>query len=205
MVRGGRCIPSSRSTALYKPQCHLSWIDNVLGSILNTAISFMMPKSIKMMVWIVRLTSVGNPVPGYQDFHLAPMETIVGLVKNTSPCPWQASLRWDKRLCIREGFDACSETKNVTQESRLGIPHPAPGRLLLGRTSSGMLGGTLMHVQNQKCNPGINSLQSIPPFQKPFLLPSRHSKMSPCKIQNLHYFLVGTNWFKNLKTRNFFK
>ncbi len=29
----------------------------------------------------VRLTLIGNPVPGYQEFLVAPSETIVGLVK----------------------------------------------------------------------------------------------------------------------------
>jgi hypothetical protein len=29
----------------------------------------------------VRLTPIGNPVPGYQEFLVAPSETIVGLVK----------------------------------------------------------------------------------------------------------------------------
>ena len=32
-------------------------------------------------VHTVRLTSIGNPVPGYQEFLVAHIETIVGLVK----------------------------------------------------------------------------------------------------------------------------
>jgi hypothetical protein len=36
----------------------------------------------------VRLTPIGNPVPGYQEFLVAPNETVAGLVKKIRSPTW---------------------------------------------------------------------------------------------------------------------
>jgi hypothetical protein len=49
---------------------------------------FLMPSLLRYLSSTVRLTSTAHPVPGNQEFCLAPSETIVELVKKIRSLTW---------------------------------------------------------------------------------------------------------------------
>jgi hypothetical protein len=50
----------------------------------------------------VRLTSVGNPLPGYQEFQIAPSDTIVGQPEKieVSPGAWISDDYWPRYIWL---------------------------------------------------------------------------------------------------------
>ncbi len=56
--------------------------------------SFLGPKFFCLWTTTIRLTPIGNLVPGYQEFPVAPSETIVGLVKKIRSPTWGMARQW---------------------------------------------------------------------------------------------------------------